>query len=190
MPPERLPPDPGPRTADALQGLVVPFALMPVFMLMACTEAPFEFRGYTERSNCRQVIDAELARGSNFESAYESADPSVPGLVTELTGTIFDVPVRIEVTCARSGGTVLVHYISPARDPAETAAVFSHFATELEAAYGAPAMITSDERRSLHFLCDEPSPVLLEEWKLGEDTNEVYLAIVPGAAPCVTEPGA
>lgn len=166
---------------------------LPVLTLCACADPKFEFRGYTDRSGCTDVIDAELASGAGYEAVFDAEDPENPAQTIELSGTIFDEPVRIEVTCT-AGRIDSIQYISARTDPRETGALFARFADELEARFGEPTVIVGDDARSLRFLCHSPSPVLLEEWRLGtedsgeddqEAVHEVYLAVVPGAAACV-----
>ena len=167
--------------------LVVPFALQ------ACAEPKFEFRGYTNLSSCTEIIDAEMANGSTIQSGYESDELDSLGYVTELSGELFSESVRIDVTCSTTGYIDSVHYISPQSDPTETGRIFVQFATELQALFGDPIELVTDEVLSLRYLCNSPSPFLLDEWKLeleeGDDEtdieHEVYLAVTPLAAECL-----
>lgn len=165
--------------------------------LQACSEPVFEFRGYTDLSSCTEIIDAELANGARYDGVFGSEDPENPAQTVELSGMLFSERVNIDVTCT-SGRIDSIQYVSPARDPIETGAVFARFAAELEALFGAPTVITSEEARSLRYLCHTPSPVLLEEWVIeteggpGEAVDEtteheVYLAVVPEAAACLRQ---
>lgn len=172
--------------------LILPLALM------GCAEPKFEFRGYTDFSSCAQIIDAELANGARFEGGFESEDPLMPGYVTALSGTIFDEAVDIEVFCNDSGLIETVHYLSLASDARETGDVFLRFGEELSAAFGEPTVITTDDSRSLRFLCHSPSPLLLDEWRLEPDEelaedeeppHEVYIAVMPRLAECLDESG-
>jgi hypothetical protein len=170
--------------------------ILPLLMLSGCGEPRFEFRGYSDRSGCTGVIDAELANGSNYEAVFD-ADPENPAQTIELSGTIFEAPVRIDVTCT-SGRIDTIQYVSRASDPQETGALFTRFSAELDSLFGEPTIITSDNARSLRYLCHSPSPVLLEEWRLepeegGDEeekaVHELYLAVVPDAAECLDEAG-
>lgn len=153
--------------------------------LVACSESRFEFRGYTELSSCRQVIDAELANGAEFEDAYDSTDPELPGHITELDGRLFDLPVRIDVTCSPRGKVTSVQYVALARDPDETATAFGLVAAELSQLFGEPRFTTTADSRTLSYGCEDPAPVRLEEWILTEVEHEVYLAVVPGLMSCL-----
>ncbi|HUF74534.1 MAG TPA: hypothetical protein VMR74_16755 [Gammaproteobacteria bacterium] len=162
--------------------------------LNACSEPAFEFRGYSDRSNCTGIIDAELANGARYDGVFASEDPENPAQTVELSATLFSENVRINVTCT-AGRVDSIQYVSQASDPVETGAIFAKFAAELEALFGEPTAIASDRARSLRYFCHSPAPVLLEEWRLlaegdeeGEDEvveHEVYVAVVPGAAECL-----
>jgi hypothetical protein len=98
------------------------------------------------------------------------------------------------VFCNDAGLIESVHYLSQASDARETDAVFFRFGEELSAAFGEPTVITTDESRSLRFLCHSPSPLLLDEWRLEPDEeqavdeeppHEVYIAVMPRAAECL-----
>jgi len=167
------------------------FLLISLIALGGCAKPKFEFRGYSDLSSCSEIIDAELAGGANFDGGYESSDLEDPGYITALRGRIFEEPVRIEVKCDFRGFISSIHYISEASDPEATRAVFLRFAAELVSEYGEPTQIVTDEGLSLRFLCHNPSPILLEEWRLmpenedDEPMHEVYLAVIPLAADCL-----
>ena len=72
--------------------------ILPLLALSGCGEPRFEFRGYSDRTGCTGVVDAELANGSNYEAVFDAEDPENPAQTIELSGTIFDEPVRVEVT--------------------------------------------------------------------------------------------
>ena len=180
-------------------------ALACLALLGACAEPRIEFRGYSDLSSCNEIIDAELANGAGFEGVFASEDLEDAGFVTELSGEIFGERVQIEVFCDARGFPGSVHYLSGRSDPRETGEVFHHFTEELEALFGEPTFIVTDDGRSLRFLCHSPSPVILDEWRLPEaldvdeteqpaadvsavdeePPHEVYLAIVPSAAECL-----
>lgn len=168
-------------------------SLLACIALHGCAEPQLEFRGYSDLSSCTEIIDAELANGGVFQGGYESDDPENPGYVTELLGTIFDERVRIDIQCDIRGFISSIHYLSLASDPMDTSEVFFRFADELTAAFGEPTQIVTDEGHSLRFLCHNPAPILLEEWRLEQETededslHEVYLAVVPGAVGCLAE---
>ncbi len=175
------------RKRSLLPGIVV--------LLHGCTEPQLEFRGYSDLSSCTEIIDAELANGGVFQGGYASDDPENPGYITELLGTIFDERVRIDIHCDVRGFISSIHYLSLASDPMDTSEVFFRFADELASAFGEPTQIVTDEGHSLRFLCHNPAPVLLEEWRLEQETedeepmHEVYLAVLPGAVECLSELG-
>jgi len=171
--------------------------ILPLLALSSCGEPRFEFRGYSDRSSCTGVIDAELANGSNYEAVFDADDPEDPAQTIELTGTIFDEPVRIEVKCT-SGRIDTIQYISGTSDARDTGTLFTRFSAELGTLFGEPSVVTSDNARSLRYLCRSPSPILLEEWRLEpaedadvteEPPHELYIAVAPGAAECLDEAG-
>ena len=174
------------------------FWIVPALALQACAEPKFEFRGYTDLSSCTEIIDAELANGSTFQSGYTSAELDSLGYVTELAGEIFSEPVRIDVTCSATGYIDSIHYVSTESDPSETGRIFVRFATELQALFGEPTELVTDQVLSLRYLCSSPAPFLLDEWKLELDENEdendveheVYLAVTPLAAECLEDSAA
>ena len=161
--------------------------------LQGCAEPSFEFRGYSDLSSCSDAIGAELANGGRLIGGFASEDVEHPGLVTELDGEIFDENVRIDIYCDLRGFLSSIHYYSQASEPEETGAVFRRFAAELEALFGPPTQIATDQGRSLRFLCHNPSPVLIDEWRLAPEdetepvVHEVYLAVLPPAAKCLDE---
>jgi len=159
--------------------------------LAGCTESRFEFRGWSDLSSCREVIDTELANGAEFESAYDSTDPESPGHITELDGRLFDIPVRIDISCTTRGRIAAVQYIARVSQPEDTAQALELIATELAPLFGDPWVSTTPDSRTLSYGCEEPAPVRLEEWRVtaGEDDDEVehelYLAVVPGLMSCL-----
>ncbi|MGD8341620.1 MAG: hypothetical protein PVH89_12610, partial [Gammaproteobacteria bacterium] len=170
-----------------------PLLMAPILALAGCAEPQLEFRGYSELSSCAEIIDAELAADSVFQGGFASEDVENPGYVAELYGTIFDERVRIEIQCDVRGFISSIHYISLASDPEDTGEVFFRFADELAGRFGEPTQIVTDDGHSLRFLCHNPTPILLEEWRLEpesddeEPLHEVYLAVVPPAAECLED---
>ena len=171
------------------------FALIPVVALQGCAEPRLEFRGYSDLSSCAEIIDAELANGSTFLGGHQSEDLENPGYVTELAGSIFDERVRIDVECDVRGLISSIHYFSAKTDPTATGEVFFRFADELVRLFGEPTQIVTDTGHSLRFLCHNPAPILLDEWRIEGDNeddeplHEVYIAVVPLAVDCLDESG-
>ena len=167
--------------------------LSAIAALPGCAEPGFEFRGISDVSSCVGAIDAELANGSRFVGGFPSEDPENPGFVTELDGEIFDEQVRIDIHCDMGGFLSSVHYYSQSSDPRDTGAAFHRIAAELEAQFGTPTVIATEQGRSLRYLCHNPSPVLLDEWRLvpedetTEPEHELYLAVLPPAAKCLDQ---
>jgi hypothetical protein len=170
--------------------------LLLILLVQGCSEPVFEFRGYTDLSNCRQVIDAELARGATFEDAYDSIEGFEPELITELAGQLFEQDVTIEIACTARGSVNRIHYVVDTTDPLETGRAFIRFAQELDALFGMPAENATIGARSLNYICPRSSPVVLEEYLLPDDAvldgeesseeqHELYLAVVPEALRCV-----
>lgn len=170
--------------------------------LYGCAEPRIEFRGYSDRSSCAEIIDAEMANGATFQGGRESEDVENPGYITELDGELFGERVYIDVHCNERGLISSIHYISTASDPIETGEVFHRLAAELDALFGEPTTIVTEDGRSMRYLCNNPSPVLLDEFRLfpeddaepAEDfdveelPHEVYVAVQPRAAECMDPP--
>lgn len=166
--------------------LVLP-AVAAALLATACAEPGIEFRGFTELSSCRQTIDAELANGAVFEDVYDAEDPESTDVITELSGEIFETEVQIAIACSPRNELRYVHYISLAEEPVETGQVYARFAAGLDALFGTPTEVNGPTDRRVYFLCDEPSPVLVEEYLIEEEVHEVYLAFIPGNAGCLRE---
>ena len=160
-----------------------------LLFLTACTEPMFEFRGYTDISDCRKLIDAELALGAAFEDVYDDPESDGTEFITELTGTVYDQEVVISVICNERGSVRRVFYVAQTQDPQETASAYIRFAEELQAEFGVPKETLQEGSRTLSFLCPDDAPVLLEEYALSEDEHEVYFAVVPSAIYCALSPG-
>jgi hypothetical protein len=155
-------------------------------LLQACSGPPiFEFRGYTDQSGCRKAIDAELALGATFDGAYVADDSPDTDMITELTGAIYDSAFEIQIGCTNRGALSWVHYIADTVDPDETGQLFNQLADELVTRFGEPTEHLAQDSRKLHFVCDRPAPVVLEEYQLNDDEHEVYLAVIPHAARCI-----
>lgn len=162
-----------------------PIWVMPIMALPACTDPAFEFRGYTDRSSCRAVIDAELADEAEFAGAFASDDPDNPGRVTELSGELFSTRVGIDIYCSSSGAFGSIHYVTDAQDPEATAEILTRFARELELLFGAPTENVAEDRRTLRYLCSDQAPIVLEERRLDDQRNQVNLSVIPQAAACL-----
>jgi hypothetical protein len=156
-----------------------------VLLLHGCAEPQFTFRGYTELSDCRAVLDAELAGGARFQDAVDTDTALGEGVVTQLVGELFTVPARIFVSCYRNGAVSSVDYISDTAVSDESAAWFEHLARELDAIFGArPRPIDTAESRTLVYNCGDPVSVVLREARHGDMDFEVSLAVMPGSATC------
>jgi len=156
-----------------------------VFLLNGCAEPSLSFRGYTELSDCRNVIDAELATGASFRDVVDDNDlPKGEGVVTELGGELFTVPVRIFVTCYDTGNVGAVDYIAESTDPETSAAFFMHLSQEIDAIFGEPQLRTTAESRSRVYHCGDPATVILREAQHGEMDFEVSLLVAPRPGSC------
>jgi hypothetical protein len=156
-----------------------------VLLLNGCAEPSFSFRGYTELSDCRNVLDAELAGGARFQDAVDTDMPLGEGVVTHLASDLFTVPVRIFVSCYRNGAVGAVDYIAETSVPEESGAWFTHISQELDAIFGSPPRESGTaESRSLIYHCGDPVSVVLREARHGEMDFEVSLLVMPGSAEC------
>lgn len=157
-----------------------------VLLLHGCAEPQFNFRGYTELSDCRAVLDAELEGGAEFEDAVDTEMPLGEGIVTQLVGNLFTVPTRIFVSCYRNGAVASIDYIAEAEASELSAAYFEHVAQELDAIFVGvqPREIVAAESRSRIYNCGDPVSVVLREARHGDMDFEVSLAVMPGSAAC------
>ena len=155
-----------------------------VFLLSGCTQPSFSFRGYTELSECRSVIDAELAGGSRFQEAVDTEMPLGEGFVTELEGELYSVPVSIFVSCYTNGTVSAIEYISEVTDPDVSAANFASIAQGLDSIFGDPVELSSAESRSRTYHCGDPATVNLREARHGEMDFEVSLLVMPLPVTC------
>jgi hypothetical protein len=173
--------------------------LLPSAVLVcACDEPRFEFRGYSDISNCRQVIDAELANGSFLMDIFDAPDPESTDVITELMTEIYGREIAIEVACQPQGEVSWVHYVATEQEPRETDEIYERYGTELESLLGAPTEHATGDSRSLHFLCSKEAPIVLEEYRrepelladgtTGAERHEVYLAVIPSNSGCIAEP--
>lgn len=163
--------------------------------LQACAKPKFEFRGYSDLSSCTEIIDAELANGAAFRGGYPSEDIENPGYITELSGTLFSERVRIDIQCSPSGFIDSIHYVAETTEPIETGAIWVRYSEELATLFGAPMEVFADNGRTRRYVCRNPSPVLLDEWRLEpdadeedpEEEHEIYLAVSPRAIDCLDD---
>jgi hypothetical protein len=147
-------------------------------------EPVFEFRGYTDLSDCRNVIDAELALGATLEDVFDVIDSEQGEFVTELAGQISGHAVEISIYCTERGKVRRVFYLAETRDPEQTAPAYLQLAGELQSLYGTPVETLEPDSRNLQFICPESAPILLEEYRLSDTEHELYLSVVPSAANC------
>ena len=156
-----------------------------VFLLLsACAEPRFAFRGYTDLSDCRSVIDSELDAGAELITAFDEDLPAGEGVVTHLAGELLGSPVDILVSCYRSGQVGSVDYIGDAHEPEASAMFFLRLATELDEVFGTPfETLTADSRRWT-FLCGDPATVVLREARLADMDYEISLLVIPFPTEC------
>jgi len=159
-----------------------PIALL---LLSGCADPQFNLRGYTELSDCRAVLDAELETGARFQNAVDTEMLLGEGVVTELAGELFTVPVSVFVSCYRNGDVAAIDYVAEAEEPELSAAYFEHLVQELDAIFGfQPEQIDTGESRSRNYNCGDPVSVVLREARHGDMDFEVSLAVTPGSAGC------
>jgi hypothetical protein len=156
-----------------------------VFLLTACAEPQFGFRGYTELSDCKNVIDAEFATGASFREVIDDDDlPKGEGVITELRGELYSVPVGIFISCYDNGDVGAVDYIAEAADGATSAFFFDRLAQELGAIFPTPKPSSTLESRTLTYHCGDPATVILREALHGDMDYEVSLLIEPRPGEC------
>jgi len=157
---------------------------IPFLALGACSEPSFYFRGYSNHSGCGGVIDAELANGAIFEDAYDDLLSEGTGLVTELTGEIFETPVRIDVGCYRDSIVGFVSYVSLQENADASDEIHERFSQVLDDAFGVAEERSTADGRSKIYYCTEDAKVVLAEAVLAETEYEVSLVVVPYPRDC------
>jgi hypothetical protein len=152
--------------------------------LQACSEPTFHFRGYSDRSSCRAVIDSELAAGAEFKGAFDEALPDGAGLVTELTGSILSQPVEIDVACYLHGSVSYVDYVSRSDEQDASTRAYETFSKELDDVFGEADEERFADRRGKTYLCDESAQVTLRQTRISETAYEVSLLVLPHPGDC------
>lgn len=155
-----------------------------VLLFAGCEEPQFSFRGYTELSDCRSVIDAELATGTSFRDIVDADLPKGEGVVTELGGDLFGVPVNIFISCYDTGEVSAVDYIAETAEPATSTAFFIKLSQELDAMFGQPQDRATGDSRSRTYHCGDPATIVLRQAQHDELDFEVSLLVVPRPGRC------
>jgi hypothetical protein len=155
-----------------------------LLLLAACAEPSFSFRGYTEHSDCRGVLNAELAGGTRFFDASDIELPRGAGIVTRMTGTLFALPVDIYVSCYDNGVVAAIDYITDASDFQTSNASFAALSREFDSLFGAPALEETADSRSRIYRCGNPSTLVLREARHGDMDYETSVLVVPQTTEC------
>ena len=160
--------------------------LLSFLLVEACSKPTFSFRGFTDLSDCRSVIDSELADGATFNTAFDALMPGgdKDGTVTHLDGKLGTVPIAIFVSCYRNGKVSSVDYIANVADTAASSNTFDAFDRELKAIYGEGRDSFTRESRRKTYVCGEPATVVLREAQLAQADYEVSLLVVPHPSDC------
>lgn len=153
-------------------------------LLSACAEPQFSFRGYTELSDCKNVLDAELDGGAVFEDVIQTEMPRGDGVATQLRGKLFSADVKIFVSCYDGGDVGAVDYIQEFTDSTASAVSFGRLTEELNAIFGMPQESGSENSHVRTYHCGAPATVILREARHGEMDFEVSLLVMPNPPPC------
>jgi len=156
-----------------------------IVLLQACVQPDFTLRGYTNLSDCRTVIDAEMANGAEFVGAFDT-DISGPqeGAVTQLRTAMFETPVSIYVDCSGSGKVRSIDYIANSQNAASSSRFFDGVAGEIGELFGMPVERESPTIRSKTYFCDDRGMISLRQAMLDEQDYEVSLLVVPIPSQC------
>ncbi|MEQ8205288.1 MAG: hypothetical protein RIA65_03860 [Woeseia sp.] len=143
--------------------------LITSFLLSACSKPVFTFRGYAADASCSDIVRAEQQAGAEVVGQREQ-DMEALGMlnVTELRGSVFELPMFIEVACDESDVALGVWYLAAVNNQDEQAAAFERLSKNLEAQFGAPEQSGAVGSRSSRFHCDVHGLVSLYE---GEDEH-------------------
>jgi hypothetical protein len=161
------------------------FWWLPCLVLLACAKpATFYFRGYSSQSDCRSIIDSELATGAAFDDAVGEALEQGSGIVTELSSTILGVPVAIDVACYADGSVSYVDYVSTSKDFDASSKVYESFAKSLAEIAGDVDEVQSPDIRSRTYLCDKSGRIRLSQSRLPASEFEVSLLVTPHETDC------
>ncbi|ANO52032.1 hypothetical protein [Woeseia oceani] len=138
-------------------------------LLSACSKPVFTFRGYAADATCSAIVRAEQQAGAEVVGQRQQ-DMETLGMlnVTELRGSVFDLPMFIEVACDESDVALGVWYLAAVNNQNEQAAAYERLSSNLEAQFGAPVQSGDAGSRSSRFHCDEHGLVSLYE---GEDEH-------------------
>jgi hypothetical protein len=156
-----------------------------ILLLQACGQPDFSLRGYTNLSDCRTVIDTELANGAEFVSAFDT-DVSGPqeGAVTQLSTSLLETPVAIYVDCAGNGKVRSIDYIANQQDLGASSRFFDGVAGQIGELFGTATATESPTMRSRTYFCDDRGMISLRQAKHDEQDFEVSLLVVPVPSRC------
>jgi hypothetical protein len=158
---------------------------LPCLALQACSEPePFYFRGYSSQSDCRAIIDSELATGATFDDALTEVLEKGSGIVTELASEILGVPVAIDVACYGDGTVSYVDYVSMSDDVDSSSKTYETFGKSLDEIAGEVEEEQSRDIRSKTYLCDESGRIRLSQSRLSDSDYEVSLLVTPHPTDC------
>lgn len=152
--------------------------------LQACSKPVFYFRGYSSLSDCRTIIDSELVTGATFDDAVEEALENGPGIVTELSGSILDVAVAIDVACYGDGSVAYIDYSSLSDDVDPSTRIYETFSNNLDEIAGPVEERQFPDMRVKNYLCDESGRIALSQARLAEDQFEVSMLVIPHRTEC------
>ena len=114
---------------------IVP-ALFLLSSAAACSEPQFEFRGFTDRSSCSQVLKAEEEHGAVVveTTVDDSLGPSF--MFTKISTSVFDYRAAGSVICYRDDVLYSVIYVIGDNEPAKTPKIADRVLNEIEPIFG------------------------------------------------------
>ncbi len=148
--------------------------------IAGCGDPQFAYRGYTDRSNCNDVIDAEQSQGAIIESR-RSEDLGDLGVgvvdVIRMNAGVYGTPMIVDVACEKSGKVWGIWYIAEPADAYEEATLFDYLSEQLSSEFGAPFEGHSGVGRTGQFRCDDQGSLGLSEGAMGPEGREYEVAI-------------
>lgn len=133
-------------------------------LLVACSKPAFTFRGYSANAACSEIIRAEQTLGVEVVGQRKNDMAEMGTLdVTELRGTVFDLPMFVEVACGQNDEALGVWYLAIMDNIDEQAAAYDRLSIRLAEVFGAAEESGDTGARSGRFLCDANGAVSLFE---------------------------
>ena len=149
---------------------------------MACSGQSFEFRGYTTKAGCGDIVAAESKYGTVSRVSREEVPKLGKAEITELSVKLFGRSATAKVACF-AGGIVDVYYTVPGSTESGAQSSFEWLSGELRKEFGPWIEESGTTGRIRTFVCGVPATVRLAEDTTGS-TSQATLVVVPRPSVC------